>query len=278
MMGPDRSGEEVQVSEGSGFQIQGRAPERYERHVAPIMAPFVTAILDATAPRPGEAVLDVACGTGFVARAAAERVAPGGSVDGVDLNPAMLAIAAERAPAIRWHHAPGDALPFDDASFDVILCQQGLQFFPDRAAAAREFARVARPGARIAITVWSPVERNPLLAAQLHAIETLAPAPVRASFLQATSCDPADVASAFTAAELHDVTATEVRVDITLHDVDTFVPEQLAALPWATALVAAQEDGLHLAASSVLAELGDAITDDRSMTLPFASALVVGRR
>jgi len=104
-------------------------------------------------------VLDVACGTGVVTRAAAERVASGGRVAGIDLNPGMIAVARSLPPtagaAIEWHEASALALPFADSGFDVVLCQQGLQFFPDKALALREMRRVLRPGGRLALSVWN---------------------------------------------------------------------------------------------------------------------------
>lgn len=137
----------------SGFQLAGSAPERYERFVAPIMAPFVAALLDAADLEPGRALLDVACGTGFAARAAAARVGPAGRVAGVDVNPGMLATAHKNAPSsIEWHQAPADDLPFPDDTFDAVVCQQGLQFFPDLQAAVTEAMRVTTGGGRVAAT------------------------------------------------------------------------------------------------------------------------------
>jgi ubiquinone/menaquinone biosynthesis C-methylase UbiE len=105
-------------------------------------------------------VLDVACGTGVVARLAAERVGPTGTVVGLDINPGMLAVARAATPpgtAIDWHQAPAHAAPLPDGGFDVVVCQLGLQFFPDRAAALREMHRVLAPGARVVLNVPGPI-------------------------------------------------------------------------------------------------------------------------
>lgn len=106
------------MSEQPGFQLEDRASKRYEEFVAPIMAPFVAASLEAVAPRPGEALLDLACGTGFVARAAAGQVGRSGYVAGADVNASMLAVATEHsaneAEPIEWVQAPADALPCGD--------------------------------------------------------------------------------------------------------------------------------------------------------------------
>ena len=134
-------------------------PEQYERYtVSGLFAPLGRALLERVPLRPGQRVLDVACGTGIVARLSASRVGPTGKVFGLDLDAAMLATARacaqQEGAAIEWHEGEAGALPFDDASFDAVLCQQGLQFFPDKAAALREMRRVAAPRAMIALAVF----------------------------------------------------------------------------------------------------------------------------
>ena len=158
-----------------------------------------------------------------------------------------------------------------------MVCQQGLQFFADIGAAAREFARVARPGARVAATVWAPVERNPLLHAQLRAIEAIAP-DARGSFLQATSCSASEIVDAFTAGGWRDANDSELTFTITLPDVDAFVPGQFAALPWAAQLNAARDDGLAAASAMVLAAITGDVTEAREVTLPFSVAMVTATR
>jgi ubiquinone/menaquinone biosynthesis C-methylase UbiE len=114
-------------------------------------------------------VLDVACGTGIVARLAADRVSPGGSVTGLDLNPGMLSVARSFSPTLdvglEWREGSAMALPFANASFNVVLCQQGLQFFPDRLAALREMHRVLAPNGRLGLSVRRPIQQNPYMAA-----------------------------------------------------------------------------------------------------------------
>lgn len=138
----------------------GSAPENYERYFVPaIGGPFATDLIEAAALRPGERVLDVACGTGIVARRAAERVGPTGAVAGLDLNPGMLAVARSAAPpdgSIEWHRASAEAMPLPDETFDVVLCQLGLQFVPDKSAALREMRRVLSSGGRLVLSVVGP--------------------------------------------------------------------------------------------------------------------------
>ena len=136
------------------------AAENYEQYFVPsIGRPVATNLVEAAALRPGERVLDVACGTGIVARLAAEQVGPRGTVEGLDPNPGMLAVARQVAPSvpsIAWHEAPAEAIPLPDESFDVALCGMGLQFFSDREAGLREMRRVLVPGGRLFANLPGP--------------------------------------------------------------------------------------------------------------------------
>ncbi|HEX2072320.1 MAG TPA: methyltransferase domain-containing protein, partial [Geodermatophilus sp.] len=144
------------------FQIPLGAAELYEaRFVPAIFAEWAPLLATVAGVRPGQAVLDVACGTGIVARTVADRLGGTGRVVGVDLNEAMLTVARRVRPDLDWR--PGDAadLPFPDGSFDAVLCQMALMFFPDRTAALREMARVARPGGTVAVVVPASLDAQP---------------------------------------------------------------------------------------------------------------------
>ena len=133
--------------------------------VSHLFSPWARDLVARAGPEPGERVLDVACGTGIVARTVLPLVGPNGRVAGVDFSPAMLAVARTRVPddaPVEWHQASAEALPFPGGAFDLILCQQGLQFFPDKPGAAREFRRVLAPGGRVALSVWRTLEHNPV--------------------------------------------------------------------------------------------------------------------
>jgi ubiquinone/menaquinone biosynthesis C-methylase UbiE len=146
------------------WHIGPDAAERYERVVARyILGPWAPLLVDAAGLLARERVLDLACGTGVVARAAAERVGPDGHVVGIDLNPGMIAVArALPAPVgarIQWIECSALDLRVPDASFDVVLCQQGLQFFSDKRLAMREMRRVLARGGRIALSIWNSTGR-----------------------------------------------------------------------------------------------------------------------
>jgi len=111
---------------------------------------------------PGDRVLDIACGTGIVARVARERLGDAGYVLGVDVSPDMLAVARSVAPSIDWREGNANALPLRDGEqFDVVVCQQGLQFFPDKVTAAREMRRALATGGRLAVATWRSDEEIP---------------------------------------------------------------------------------------------------------------------
>ncbi len=140
------------------FQVSATAAEQYERYpVRFILGPWAPGLIEAAALQAGQHVLDVACGTGVVTRLAAGQVGETGQVTGLDINPGMLTVARTLPrPAgapITWQEGSALALPFPDAAFDAVLCQQGLQFFPDRPLAVREIHRVLRPGGRVAVSV-----------------------------------------------------------------------------------------------------------------------------
>jgi len=156
--------EATRMSQQTSFKhFGGSAPENYERFFVPVIAaPLATYLIDIAALRPGERMLDVACGTGVEARLAAERVGATGTVTGIDLNPGMLAVARSVTPpgmVIEWHQSSAEAMPLPDEAFDVVLCQMGLQFVPDKLAALREMQRVLAPGGRLIINVVGPKPR-----------------------------------------------------------------------------------------------------------------------
>jgi SAM-dependent methyltransferase len=147
------------MSKGGQWQLDGDAAEIYERCVHRcILRPWVPHLLDVVGLRAGQNVLDVACGTGAVARVAAERLGASGRVTGLDLNAGMLAVArslpVRPGAAIEWVERDALDTGLPDRSFDVVLCQQGLQFFPDKIQALREMHRVLVPRGRLAISVW----------------------------------------------------------------------------------------------------------------------------
>jgi ubiquinone/menaquinone biosynthesis C-methylase UbiE len=167
-------------------QYGGNAAENYERYFVPTIGmSFATALLSAADLHRADRVLDVACGTGVVTRLAAERVGAEGAVTGLDINPAMLAVArsiGSSGAAIEWHEASAESLPLADESFDVVLSSLGLQFVADKAAAMREVRRVLAPDGRLAVATVGP---TPPLFAVLEQALARHVSPEVASFMRA---------------------------------------------------------------------------------------------
>jgi ubiquinone/menaquinone biosynthesis C-methylase UbiE len=140
------------------------AAEAYEKFLVPsFQGPQAVEAVDIASPLPGEKVLDVCCGTGVAVRLALSRVAPGGSVAGLDIDPAMIEVARSlaRSPdrvTVDWHCASAQAMPFESGTFDLVFCLQGLQFLPDCTAGLAEIRRVMKPGGRLVAIVWNAIE------------------------------------------------------------------------------------------------------------------------
>lgn len=157
-----------------------------ELFVPALFQEWAPRIVEAVAIKPGNRVLDVACGTGAVTRELVTRVGSAGQVSAIDLAPGMVAIARRKAPTADIREGNAQALPWPDASFDAVVCQFGLMFFADRVQAVREMLRVLAPGGRLAISTWAPLADTPAYADELALIERIAgPAagvPLRAPF------------------------------------------------------------------------------------------------
>lgn len=146
--------------------------ETYESYMVPaLFAPWAAYLLQSAMPEAGQRVLDVACGTGIVARRAASRLGSGGRASGLDVSPNMLAVAraaAEREGlSIEWREGRAEALPFPDGSMDLVLCQFALMFFADRPAALAEMRRVVGDRGRVVLSVMQGLDRHPFYQA-LH--------------------------------------------------------------------------------------------------------------
>jgi SAM-dependent methyltransferase len=178
--------QENTMSQQEQWQLSGNAAELFERYMVPaIFGPWGADLVTRAAPQPVARVLDVACGTGVIARLAAPQVGVAGQVRGLDINAEALAVARSLPPppgaSITWHEGSAVAMPFADATFDLVLCQQGLQFFPDRPAALREMHRVLAPGGRVTLSVWRAIQHSPAYAVLADALERHGFAEVAAS-------------------------------------------------------------------------------------------------
>ncbi len=142
----------------------GSIPENYDRYIVPlIFERFAADLAQRAASLSPRAVLEIAAGTGVVTRALAPKLSASASYVVTDLNPSMLDYAASRqAPdsRIKWRQADAMALPFEDAAFDLVCCQFGAMFFPNRSTAYREAKRVLKPRGHFLFNVWDRIEEN----------------------------------------------------------------------------------------------------------------------
>lgn len=157
------------------IEDQIAAAKAYEAlHVPAVFQQWAARVLDAVSIEPGHRVLDVACGTGVLAREAAARVGPAGFVAGIDPGPGMLAVAEQLAPTIAWRQGTAESLPYADQAFDTVVSQFGLMFFTDRCEALREILRVLTPGGSLAIAVWDTLENSAAYPIEVDLLERLA--------------------------------------------------------------------------------------------------------
>lgn len=241
------------------------AAEAYERYVARyILGPWAPLLVDTARLASGEHMLDLACGTGVVARAAAKRLGPTGRITAVDLNPGMIDVArslpAPEGAPIEWQRASALELPLADASVDAVLCQQGLQFFPDAPLAMREMRRVLRDGGRIALSVWNSTGRyNAALGQALR--QTLGEE-LASRFCASRRAPPRDELVRLAAdAGFVDVDVRVSRITVRLPELERFALEHLSATPIAPEMARAD--------ASVRARVGASV---RQQLAAFADA------
>ena len=195
------------------LQKQITAATTYETLFVPaLFAQWAPTLAEAAHIRPGQRVLDVACGTGVLAREIVSRVGPSGHVVGIDAGPGMIAVARKLSAAIEWREGVAEELPFPDQSFDAVVSQFGLMFFTSREQALREMLRVLVPGGRLALAVWNSVDSMPAYQAELALLDKLA-GPQAATALSAP----------FAMGDLGALTATFAAAGIASVDIATHV-------------------------------------------------------
>lgn len=237
------------------------AAEAYEDLFIPaLFGEWAPALVVAAKIRPGDRVLDVACGTGIVAREALARLNGQGSVAGVDANAGMVHVARRLAPNVDWREAAAESLPYPDQAFDAVLCQFGLMFFTDRKAALREMLRVLAPAGRLAAVVWGEIAEAPAFARLASLLERTVGRRA-ADALHAPFClgDRRELEETFRAADVPSVTITTHRGKARFPSVRSLVDAELRGwLPvMGVALAEDQIQALHGDAEVALRPLVD---------------------
>jgi ubiquinone/menaquinone biosynthesis C-methylase UbiE len=157
------------------LQLQIDAASAYEDLFVPaLFGQWTSRIAESADVGPGQRVLDVACGTGVLSREVARRVGDDGHAAGLDLLPGMLEVARRVSPEIEWRQGNAAALPWPDQTFDAVVSQFGMMFFPEPEQALQEMLRVLVPGGRIAVAVWDAIETMPAYAEEVALLERFA--------------------------------------------------------------------------------------------------------
>jgi ubiquinone/menaquinone biosynthesis C-methylase UbiE len=256
--------------------ITGTPAEIYEQHMVPaIFARWAPDLVAAAEVQPGSRVLDVACGTGAVTRLLAERVGPAGTVVGLDINPGMLAVArtAVPLPNIEWLEGSAVNMALPDATFDSVLCEQGLQFFPDKPAALAEMRRVLKPGGRLALSCWHTVEH---MLGYLALEQALAKrvGPEQAALPPFSLGDADTLRRLVTGAGFH---AVRLRVDaklIRFHSAEHMVRAVVGGAPTMLGALAEQGAGVLDAIAAEVSAATRAYEDDEGWAIPTVSHVV----
>ena len=227
-------------------------------------------------------MLDVACGTGAASRAAARRAGANGSVTGVDLGEPTLSIARaqpvdDHAATIKWIQADATALPVDDGAFDVALCQQGLQFMPDKAAAVAEMHRALKADGRLGIATWTDVEHNPFNAV-IGALERHVGAEAAQVLKSPFTLEAQELERVVTDAGFDDVRVFQESQDCTwAASPEEFAARTIASGPLAQAFAAAPEATRAAVAADTAETLGPHAVEG-GIRMPMTSNLALARR
>jgi SAM-dependent methyltransferase len=265
-----------------GFQLDAAGPAAYERYlVPPFFAPCADALLATAPPRPGERVLDLACGTGIVARRAAALVGSG-RVIGVDVNPAMISFArsAPQNPTgpVEWQTSDALHIPVESGTIDLACCQQGLQFFSDPRGVVRELRRVVAPGGRVLLAVWRPLEHHPVFGALSDALGRHV-ADEAAEMMRAPFGGPSrDQLRDWLTSGGFPVVSVRIAAHLArFPSVETFLRQETAGSPLAGLIGAAGPTVLAALLADLEAAL-DPFVDDLGVALPMQTWLVLAHQ
>lgn len=267
------------------WQVAGSAADVYERELVPaVFAQWAPLLIDLACPDKGSRVLDLACGTGIVARMVASQLGRTGAVVGVDLNPGMLKVAAAAAlrqpqddATVEWREASADKLPFENALFNVVYCQLGLQFFADRPTALREVHRVLVAGGRVALMVWRGIQESPGFAALAEALERRV-GQAAASIMRAPFglSDADELTALVRNAGFQEVTVQQRTGMVRFPSVEKFVSSYVAGSP----LVGPVSQVDDAARSALLADIRialDKYSSDTELAFPIGAHLLRAR-
>ncbi len=263
----------------SGFQLAQRQAQAYESFTRTFMEGSAQLLAEGTSIAAGDVVLDLACGTGLVARHVVPLVVPGGRVVGADVNGAMLEIARNAvAGEVEWVEAPCDALPFEDETFTHAICQQGFQFFPDPIAAMSEAKRVLCCGGVLVATVWATPGHNPYIENQLQLLAAVDPS-LSDSVARSTPPNADEfLLSAARSAGFSDVAVSLLEHTVEIADFNPWFLAQTGGTPWGPTLATLTDDGRRELADKMAARISEYSTPGVGHRIPFRSYRLEARR
>lgn len=274
------------MSQGSsrapGWQLEGNAPLAYDTHIVDVfLRDYSRRLVEIAAVKPGDRVLDVACGTGVVTQLVANKIGSAGQVVGFDLNAGMLARAKdsrETAVAIEWRLGNATDMPFGDATFDCVICQHGLQFIPNKAAAVSEMHRVLADRGRIVISVWRSIEHCPWQAAIADALDRNMGHEQATQIRSAFNFGDADqLKQVIVTAGFRDVEVRIERETIRHASVAEYVPGYISATPVAAAVAGLDRE----AQEKIITDVRDALAAYRvgdGLAAPIEAHVAIGHR
>jgi SAM-dependent methyltransferase len=271
----------MSVAQTNYFEAYGgTAPENYERYFVPAIGkPTATRVLEFAALHTGERVLDVACGTGILARLAAKQVGDEGRIAGLDLNPGMLEVArsvTDESVEIDWHQGSAESMPLPGESFDVVVCELGLQFMADKRGALCEMFRVLAPGGRLIVGVAGP---TPKLFDVLGVALSRHISPETGPFVRAVFSlhDDDELTDLVGGAGFHDVSVKSKVCTLKLPPPVEFMWQYVHSTPLINAVAQADDASRSALESDVVAGWQEFV-DDGAMTLDVPLVIVMASK
>jgi SAM-dependent methyltransferase len=264
------------------WQLEGNIPQAYEKYLVPaLFAPWAAKLIDFAKLEPGERVLDVACGTGIVARLAAQREDNAAKIVGIDLNPQMLEIARQSSSdvtmPIQWLEGSATDIQLPEATFDVVFCQASLMYFAEPQA-TQEMHRMLVPGGRLAVNVWRPIQYSPGYVALAEALERHVSSEVAAMMKLPFSLGDAEkVRKLIVGVGFRDV---HIRLDIDMvrfPSSEEFIRRQVVSSPLAGP-VSQVDDNARAALLEDFSGAMHAYRDDDGLAFPIEAYLAVAHK
>ncbi len=269
------------MSGNTEWQLSGNAAELYEQFLVPtIFVPWAQHLLSKSPPQTGQNILDVACGTGIVARMAKARVGSTGRVVGADLNAGMLQVAKAVAndSLIEWIESDVADTPLENECFNTAYCQQGLQFFPDKVGALKEIARLLHPNGLCFAVVAQSLDQNPLMRSQVDALTKHVGADAANGIRSVCGlADGDEIAGLFEQAGYVDVNFDKVDLTLTHSEGRAFVQNGILSTPVAGIISDWSETARNALIDDILTGFGE-FYNGTSLTFPHVSSVVSGRK